>query len=796
MSVQLVKNRLATNQAVLKSGISALVLLMGTGNAFAQSAEPAAASTALMIEEVIVTAQKRQENVQSVPIAVSVFSGDNLRVRGITDLQGISQRAPGFNMGSKDAASAQLSIRGIGSADDGAAADNSVIVYIDEVPIGRAAGMDLDLFDLERVEVLRGPQGTLFGRNAVGGAVSLVTRKPDEELRVRVQTKVGNLNRIDFGGYLSGALSDNVFGKVAFSTRNREGYLDSTIDLLPNFTELFPNLSKSLAEDVKAMDENRTSIRGGLRVVASDDLEFNMSVSFGTLDQAGPQRVFIGDKQQFGIGGDLLVPGFRDDFQKEFFEDPGFAKIDSWGSSIRADYTFGGDYTLTSISSFREVDASIQDVISTEAQVRAMFGADVGASGPLLPDVLIGPASNDFQENSKAYTQELRVTSPSGEEIEWVAGVFYLNEKVKRNETVNLGLILRGDDGFLAPVGESGDDQDATTKSYAVFGQMSYAPETLEGLKFTLGLRYTYDEKSISRVGKADGVVVAVPFAFSGSESFDKLTPKAVVSYQATDDVFAFASFSRGFKSGGYQGRGTSIRVVSKPFLPETADSYEIGLKSTWFDGRFQFNPTAFYTDFKDLQIVELLQEEGAPPEATSVLVTQNAANARIYGAELEYIALLAEGLTLTGAVTYLDAKFTEFFAPEGFQRSTGFEGDLEDRVGNFLSKSPKFSTSQVLRYEWSVDSGATMAAQVEYIHKGLMFNSPDNDADVATPAYDLLNVRVSYLSDSDHPFEVALWADNLLDEDYLNQSFAQDGGGRAIPGAPRTYGVTLNWTY
>ncbi len=771
-----------------KTSVSLAALLIASDAAFAQSS-----TESFLRDEIIVTAQKREQNLQDVPIAITVFSGDELDVRGIVDIQSLSQRTPGFTAGAKDASASQFSIRGIGSVDDGAAADNSVIVYIDDVPIGRASGQDLDLFDLERVEVLRGPQGTLFGRNAVGGAVSLVTKKPTEELEIKAETRIGNFNRQDFRGLISGPIADNVFGKISFSSRNRDGILDSTIDEVPGIEAFFTDVSSAFLEDIDALDIDTTTLRGGLRLVSNDNLEVNLSASYSTLDQSGPQRVFIGEGQEFGVRGDALLPGRRDDFHQEFFENPGFAKIDSWNGAVRADYTLDNDVTLTSITSIRKIDAAINDQISSEIQSRALLSLP----STQVDSALIAPTSNDHTEDVETFTQELRLTSGGDKKLDWVVGAFYLNEDVRRNETVNLGVLARddatGDVNVVISPAESGDDQDVTVNSYAVFGQASY--EIMDGVEITAGLRYTSDEKDITRLGTADGVVVAAPFFVENSATFDEFTPKLSLSYEPHEDLLLYASYSRGFKSGGFQGRGTSAASVREPFDPEIADSYEAGLKATLLDGRLQINPTVFHTDFRDLQTVELLRPAGSPPNTTASLVTQNAANAEINGVEVEYIFNPITGLELAGSLAYLDAEFVEFFAPQGFETEDG--GPLLDRSGNRLLQTPEWAITQIASYEWDVPAlNGALRAQGEYIYQDEVFGDVQNDPDVARPAYDLVNLSLTYIRDGDHRSELSLWMDNAFNEDYLVNSFSQDGGGRALPGAPRTYGATLRWAY
>ena len=775
--------------------LAAMTATLGSQTSFAQNDDAG-------LEELIVTATKREQNLQDVPISITAFSQEALDDRGIVDLEGLAQRTPSFTYSAKDAGALQLNVRGISSSDDGAGADNSVIVYVDDVPIGRAAGQDLDLFDLERVEVLRGPQGTLFGRNAIGGAIHLVTSKPSEEVRAKFEAKVGNLDRQDFRGLLSGPISEKLFGKVSFSTRNRDGILQSNITDAPNFNELFPGISAATAGSIDALDIDTSSIRGGLRYVPNEALEFNLSTAFTTLDQSGPQRVFIGDEQEFGVRGDLLVPGQRDDFNTEFFDDRGFSRIDTFSTILRTDYTFGNDYTLTSITAIREIDAEVNDVISSLTQVQALLTVP----SDVVDDTLIGITLNPYTEDVTTFTQEVRITSPSDQRFQWVAGGFYLDEDVNRNEEILLDIQSRGDAGdaiigvddvvslFGGP-GLSGDDQDVDVESIAVFGQVDY--QLTDSLTVTGGLRWTEDTKDISRIGTADGVVVPVPFFVENSATFSEVTPKLVLSYQTGDSSLVYGSYSRGFKSGGFQGRGTSEASVTPAFDPEIADTFEVGFKSSFFGGNLIFNPTVYFTEFSDLQQVFLLRPEGSPEGTTASLVTANAADAEIFGVELEYSAQLTRGLSISGGFAYTDAEFIEFFTPSGFETEDG--GELpNDLAGNRLTNTPEFAATQIITYGWEVPNwNGSFVARGEYVFQDSTFGSLLNEEDVSIPSYSLGNLSLTYINgEKGRGAEFSLWVQNVTDEDYLQNSFSQDGGGRALPGAPRTYGATFRWSY
>ena len=780
--------------------LSAIAVLFAT--ALAASEASIAQESDGGLEEVIVTATKREQNLQDVPISITAFTQEALDDRGIVDLEGLAQRTPSFTYSAKDAGALQLNVRGISSSDDGAAADNSVIVYVDDVPIGRAAGQDLDLFDLERVEVLRGPQGTLFGRNAIGGAIHLVTSKPTEEVKAKFEAKLGNLDRQDFRGFLSGPISEKLFGKVSFSSRNRDGILQSNITDAPNFNELFPGLSAATAGSIDALDTDTSSFRGGLRFVPNEALEFNFNAAFTTLDQSGPQRVFLGDEQEFGVRGDLLVPGQRDDFNREFFDDRGFSRIDTLSGTLRTDYTFGNDYTFTSITAIREIDAEVNDVISSLTQVQALLTVP----SDVVDGTLIGITLNPYTEDVTTFTQEFRITSPSDQRFQWVAGGFYLDEDVNRNEEILLDIQSRGDAGdaiigvdevvslFGGP-GLSGDDQDVDVESIALFGQFDY--QFTDSLTVTGGLRWTEDTKDISRIGTADGVVVPVPFFVENSATFSEVTPKLVLSYQTGGGSLLYGSYSRGFKSGGFQGRGTSEASVTPAFDPEIADTFEVGFKSSFFGGNLIFNPTVYFTEFSDLQQVFLLRPEGSPEGTTASLVTANAADAEIFGVELEYSAQLTRGLSISGGFSYTDAEFIEFFTPSGFETEDG--GELpNDLAGNRLTNTPEFAATQIISYGWDVPNwGGSFVARGEYVFQDSTFGSLLNEEDVSIPSYSLGNLSLTYINGvKGKGAEFSLWVQNVTDEDYLQNSFSQDGGGRALPGAPRTYGATFRWSY
>ena len=392
------------------------------------------------IEEVIVTAERREVNLQSVPVAVTAFTGEEMDAQGIVDIKGITERTPGFTMGVFNPGQPQFYIRGIGSNEDGAGGDQSVIVFVDEVYIGRSAGSDFDLFDLERVEVLRGPQGTLFGKNVIGGAVSLISKKPTEETVMKFEGTVGNLDERSVRGLVSGELAENVYGKVSFSSRRRDGYVDSRIDEFPEF---FDDTSVGDQHDV-----NTDSIRTGLRLTPSDRLEINLTANYSTSDRAGPTYISIGPGGiPYGANASL-DPNYGDDIHENFVEDPGSSETDIFGVTARFDYELTDSITFTSLTSFRNVDSE-QDWALSTPNLSNLF-----LSGGAVPLYLIG--NNNYTDESDTFTHEFRLTG-GNDKLFWIGGLYYMQEDTDRFETSSVGLLFAGGGGVRVSRGGACD---------------------------------------------------------------------------------------------------------------------------------------------------------------------------------------------------------------------------------------------------------------------------------------------------------------------------------------------------
>lgn len=764
-------------------GLKPLSLAVGAAAAGLSFQAPLAFSQASALEEVIVTANRREESLQSVAMAVSAFSEDMMRDQGIVDLKGITERTPGFTMGMFNPAQPQLYIRGIGSNEDGAGGDQSVIVFIDEVYIGRSAGMDIDLFDLERVEVLRGPQGTLFGKNVVGGAVNMITKKPGEETELALEATLGDYNARTIRGLASGPLAgEGVYGKVSFSTRRRDGYMESKL------------VRDDGTSPPDTLDVNSDSLRLGLRFTPSESLEVNLSAAYSQIDKLGqPNHYFApesGPVSAFYTAEAALIPNYDDKPLAAIYDDPGFFKSDSYSFTARVDWDLSDSILLTSITGLRTVDAENSDIIAGTTSKNSVNQAFATVL-PLGTVMLYG--ANFFTDESDTFTQEIRLTSTDQGPLQWVAGVYYMKEETHRIESIGVGVDVLAAPGVIfgaVPFLPGSDDQNNETTSSAVFGQVTY--DITDKLSVTAGARYTSEEKDMVRVGKADPLAIIGNFDFTTGDDWSETTGKLALEYQQSDDIFWYATYSEGFKSGGYQGMAATELAASTAFNPEFATLIEGGVKTEWMDKRVRFNASVFSTDYQDLQILQALIPANLPADVqTGVLITQNAADAIVEGVEIEFTAFPIPNLTIQGSATWLNTEFDNFSVPAGYRTPNGLVDS--SRVGNELRNAPDMAYNLLVRYDWELASGAGLAAQLDWRHKDLVWQDPDNIEYSAVPEYDVGDFRLIYTTASGNT-QVTGWVTNVTDEDYFIHNYPGTNLGNATPGAPRMVGLTVSW--
>lgn len=751
------------------------VSLMSLAGTVAYAQENSAEDNSFSLEEIVVTAQKRAENLQEIPLAITAMSGDFLDQASINAVDEVSMRTPGFTMTRFNMAQPQLYIRGIGSTDDSAFGDQSVGVFIDEVYIGRAGGSDFDLMDLERIEVLRGPQGTLYGKNVAGGAVNILTRKPTAETYGKIRGSYGNMNRYELRGLVNGALSENINAKLSLSKVERDGHSVSSID------------------GTKLSDENNFSARAQFLFTPSDNLEILLTGDYSRDRLAGNSRdCFAGQFVFFP----WFVPGAPYGASL-CSEDPrvnektvnGYQNRDVWGLSAKVTYDSPvGEFT--SITAYRNSEFDFQEDFS---------GSDANL------------VINNVDEKAHQFSQEFRLGDVSEDgRLKWVVGLYYFTETVDRLDNND----FRGNDiaafatpspvpglswgQFLPLIGQTGwgqadfnifFDQYNVTKSYATFAQATY--DVTEKLALTLGARYTHEKKDADINGYGfdpTGGFLAGTYDVSPSKSWNSFIPKASLDYQLTDDIMIYASYSQGFKSGGFNGSAASETAAIQGFDPEKAKQWEIGFKSMFLDDRVRLNLTAFHIDYTDLQVFKLVNG--------STLVIENAADAKSKGFEAEITAALTESLTLTANYAYLDATYKNYTTETG-----------ADLSGNFLTRAPKNSfnigfTNVTDIEDWGrLTFAGNWSYRDEIFFDGANARIADGSPLIGDNSRSLLDAHVA-LELVNSGVEVKVWGKNLTDELYRVHGI--DGSGpfglsenaAVVYGMPRSYGVTLSWEF
>ena len=718
-------------------GVSSLVLgavLFAAGAAAAQAARTGLAE----VSELIVTAQRVEENIQQVPISVSAFSAAALQRQSIETLQDIALRTPGFSAGAVDPIQSNFAIRGIGSPfgiSQNAGGDASVVVFVDGVYAGRGGTPDIDALDLERVEVLRGPQGTLFGKNAVGGLIQYVSRKPSNDTRLRLEGQLGNYDRRVVSARGNVPLSDTVYLSVGASAKFRDGY----------------EFNQTTGHDVNDQDLRTAAV--ALRFLPNDKLDWTLAADFTDQDQKGNPRHNICDAtfqagiHCVGVNPDpRVVNAYTDGYLRRWLQ--------TYRSEVNYTTPIG---ILTSITAYRAVTLNF----------RTPF-----FSNPVNPPAQIESTETDHEKN-KQFSQEVRLAFDALDgRLKGQVGAYYLHEDNTRIED------LRQD--FPAPsiTGVATYPQMVKGESYAIFGQLSFA--IVDTLTATAGLRQTWENKHGRFIGrKVSGPGLPPPLAANydvrGRKSWDALTPRFALDWQATPDALVYASATRGFKSGGFQGIAGAGLSQSTPYDPEYAWSYEGGAKTQWLDNRLRLNASVFQTDYKDLQVSQLVP--------LCCVVVGNAATAKIKGFELEFLAAPVEGLQIDGSYSRLHARFTSFA-----------NGATANFTGKDLPRSPndKFH----LGAQYSVElSGWTALGRVDYTNQAHMYFEASNIPTQKQEGFINVDAKVSLTSPDKH-WEVAVWGKNLTDElvaTYVT-AFAPYRQVLVPYAPPKTYGVTLIW--
>lgn len=730
---------------------------------------------AQQLEEIVVTAQHRAENIQDIPVTVTAIGRDQLEKSDIFDPTSLALRVPGMTYGEFSPGQALISLRGIISADDGAGLDNSVALFLDGVYIGRGASINFDMFDLERIEVLRGPQGTLFGRNAIGGALSVVTKKPSlEETELRVGATAGNYDAWRYQALVSGPLSDAVSGKISVAHREHSGYVDN------------------LVLGIDQQDEDQTSARAQLRW-ETDRMDWIVSADWMDDDRGDMGRTPLVDAAPLQA---ILDANGRTGPRQNAASRDGFSKREAKGISLTGDIDFESG-TLTTITAFRNAE--------TDWEMLSV-GAPLGGLGLPFDEVI-----DDIVEDIDTLSQELRWTSSLDGAFQYTGGLYFLREETERTEIFRIsraGTYGDANNPFrltdIGPQDIIGNEYSFTgneTNSFAVYAQGTY--DFSDRWSVTVGARYTRDEKDYvaesvncdlvfnndpsiigtrwENWGPCDGQpgslnVIAEAFRVEPSDSWTDFSPKVAAQFRPTDSLMFFGAIAKGFKSGGFAGSQGVEAVASDPVDQETAINYELGFKGDFVDSTLRLNMTAFYTDYEDLQIVRF---GPVPSSPFGTFITTNVGSADITGLEAEFTWYPTESLMFAGNVAFLDTDTADLII------------NGMDLSGSKLRQAPETSYNLLATYNQETSVGE-INYQLEFSHVDEQIMDYVQPLTVIEE-HSLLDARIGWTS-TDSQWEIAIWGKNLTEEDYMSHSYVIGPGVIGVWGPPRTYGINVIW--
>ena len=674
------------------------------------------------IATIVVTAQRREQSLQDVPISITALDAEQIAKSGFTNSLSIGDVVPNLEIKTFGGVP-NIFIRGVGNNDFNSSSVGPISVYRDDVVLASTGSQIFSLFDLERIEVLRGPQGTLFGKNTTGGAIQYVSRLPEDEFEGYGRVGYGRFNLFEVEGAASVPLTNGLSMRVAGLTRQRDG----------ERTNLYTG------DD--AIDIDEAAVRAILRFrpVGSD---VDIRLSAGT----GRDRSDYLIPKPLGLinGGDIF--GYSDPAPDDIsilnFNGPSRNYSDNSWISLNATIGLGNGFGVRSISGYDD----------TKVDNRV----DVDGGLTRIDEIT-------FKTDTEQFSQELQLTYES-DRFDGILGVYYFSEDLRSRSDADLIGELSFANGALPLITESTRDN----KAYAIFGQGTF--EVLDTLRFTVGGRYTWDEVEATHRGYLvpgffdpdipNGAEIdLVPFARL-SDTFQSFSWRLALDYDIADDILAYASVNKGFKSGTFNiGIITSVAERTQ-VEPEFLTAYEIGLKSTLFDRRLRMNISAFFYDYTDLQVLSVNQQGGAVP----TLGLDNAADAEVKGIEVELYTQPVDALDLGLNFGLLDATYQNYTSGS-IDPATGNPRDFS---GNRLPNAPKFTASTFAQYTFPVADRfeGSVRAEFNYTGKGY-FNNAEEDLISSGDGHGLLNLRASFGAD-DGAWELAVWGRNVTGEDYL----------------------------
>lgn len=690
---------------------------LGNMPAHAQAAsDQQAESQAVKLDNVTVTAQRREEQVQDTPVVISVFNEADLERKQVSRVEDLEFHVPNITIDQNTATSsgAKIFLRGVGQDESMFTADPAVAIYIDDVYIPRQNGSMFDLYDVERIEVLRGPQGTLYGRNATGGAIRYITRKPKGDERLAMDATVGNFGRADLRVMYNTRIGESLDFSAAALTRNRDGFIH---------------------EQASGEDVNDSEVVAGR-------IGFLLPVGEASYASLNIDRLRERSSPTYAVPVALVdgetVPRLDDLYTTRSDLVGGMNDLDQFGAAFTFE-TYFDSVLWRHIAHYRSMDAAMH--------------VDVDGTDDLRYHL--------FQDQDQSqYGYESQLISQSEGPWSWVAGLFGFweqNDQPTRNDIFGIGGVY---------------DISQDTTALAAYAQTTYAVN--DRFNLTAGGRFSHEKKDLSVLGRDP----------AGNETFQvqrrgrwsKPDWKLMADYDITDQIMGFASISTGFKSGGFNGRGTTPDTIT-PFDEETVRSYELGIKSTLLDDRVRFNATYYRNDYGGLQLSAI--------DPNGVYVTTNATGALIQGIELEIQAQLTDNWNVNANVGTIDAEYRDFA-----------EINRETFEGRDLKQSPE--------YQWQIGTtyiqplpASRLIFSAQVLRTDKFYQNQDLSELVKTPANTQANARIAYEPDN-ADWSVALWGRNLTDKQISAGGFDIPGLGVGViyPTLPRSYGIDFKYRF
>ena len=733
----------------------------------ATDAEAAAAAEDSEIQSVTVSARRREENAQSVPIPISALSGDDFARAGQFRTEELNQRLPSTNVQFGNPRQTSIAVRGLGNNPANDALESSVGVYLDNVYLGRPGMANLDLIDIEQIALLRGPQGTLFGKNTTAGVLNLTTRQPSFDPQFNAETSGGDYGYYQVRAAATGPLlGDTLAGRISYARSHKDGFIDDITD----------------GRQLNGYD--REGIRGQLLYKPSDSFDLRLIADYNSensnccssaLYNLGPNggAVYLGFIQAIGANA-VFDPKYR----TVTIDSPQHMLVHQGGYSAEANWQLGR-HKLTSITAYRDwrfIPTNDADGLDLDAITNA------------------GQQVSDDQ-----WSQELRIASPSGERLEYVAGLYYFYQ----HQSNQIYTFYGPDAGLYTgrPFfnnASSTTNQFLSTSSYSAFAQATW--KLNDRWSLTGGARETYEDKTtFVRRNEATGSPIfqgAFPFYESGLLKRNDSTVSALasLSFQATDDMLWYGSIARGAKAGGINPSVPTAGLTTDSLYvdPEKVLDYELGFKSSWLGRHLQLNANLFWVDVTDYQATQLI-------ETSPGVFTQNLSNigkVRSKGVEAEFQAVPLEGLTFSLNGSYNDAKYRSYANAPCSSEALVAGLRVCDLSGEGVVGAPKWIASAATQFEHALTERLSGFAGAEYSWRSSFYGSADNSELARVESFGILNLRAGISGGSDERrWTFSVWAKNLTDEVYTLGGLSTASATlqyAQYPGSPRALGATL----